>query len=240
MKIDKLNVPFAQVPNELLCDQKMTLKAKGLWAYIQSKPNDYDFSGERIADETKDGVDSIQSALKELEDIGYLTRTRLQSGRVDYCLTFPKLENPTQGKSPKGKRPAVSNNNSPSIIKDKVSITCEQENPTEVKDTPANEAQSFFDIVMTSAEEFQVLVSKMSESTKFPPAFVAEELKLFTLYWTERNKSGKKQKWESEKTFEVRRRLVTWFNNKRTNFGRNNASTVNGGANKYQVDFTKK
>lgn len=240
MKIDNLKVPFAQVPNELLSDQKMSFKAKGLWAYIQSKPNDYDFSAERIVDETKDGVDSIQSALKELEEVGYLMRTRLNSGRVIYALSFPKLDNPIQGKVQRGKRPVVSKNNSPSIIKDKVSITCEQENTTEVKDTPANEAQSFFDIVITSAEEFQVLVSKMSESTKFPPAFVAEELKLFTLYWTERNKSGKKQKWESEKTFEVRRRLVTWFNNKRTNFGRNNASAVNGGANKYQVDFTKK
>lgn len=244
MKIDKLNVPFAQVPNELLCDPKVSLKAKGLWAYIQSKPNDYDFSADRIIDETADGVDSVKSALTELEVSGYLIRNRLQSGRVDYVLTFPKVENPTGGKSPRGKIPRISKKETTTDIKDnKVIITSPVENPSGVETaqaqpSPAVETQAFFDTVMEGAEAFQIFVSKMSESTKFPPAMVASELKHFTLHWTERNKKGNKQRWETEKTFEVRRRLVTWFNNKRTNFGRNRQAT--GEPAKYQVDFSKK
>lgn len=240
MKIIKLNVPYAQVPNELLSDPTVSFKGKGLWSYIQSKPNDYDFSAERIADETADGVDSIKTALQELEEKGYLIRKRLQSGRVDYCLTFPKVENPTGGKSLRGKTPRISKKETTtkSNIDNKVIITSEVENPSVVKTSPANETQNFFDIVIAGAEEFQVLVAKMSENTKLPPAMVASELKHFTLHWTERNKSGSKQRWETEKTFEVRRRLVTWFNNKRTNFGRNRQAT--GEPTKYQVDFSNK
>ena len=40
---------------------------------------------------------------------------------------------------------------------------------------------------------------------------VRRELMKFISYWTEPSKSGKKQRWELEKTFEVGRRLATWF-----------------------------
>lgn len=42
---------------------------------------------------------------------------------------------------------------------------------------------------------------------------VRQEFKLFGLYWSERTPGGKKFRWQTEKTFEVRRRLVTWFRN---------------------------
>lgn len=37
------------------------------------------------------------------------------------------------------------------------------------------------------------------------------EIKKFEQYWTEKNSTGKKQLWQQQKTFEVDRRLVTWF-----------------------------
>jgi hypothetical protein len=39
------------------------------------------------------------------------------------------------------------------------------------------------------------------------------ELDKFISYWTELTKSGNKQRWELEKTFEVKRRLATWIEN---------------------------
>jgi len=36
----------------------------------------------------------------------------------------------------------------------------------------------------------------------------------FVLYWTEPNKSGTKERWETEKTFDVKRRLLKWLDNK--------------------------
>lgn len=39
------------------------------------------------------------------------------------------------------------------------------------------------------------------------------ELAKFVNYWTEKNHSGTKERWQLERTFEVKRRLATWFSN---------------------------
>lgn len=44
-----------------------------------------------------------------------------------------------------------------------------------------------------------------------PESVARAEMKKFVSYWTEKNQSGTKQRWEQEKTFEVKRRLTTWF-----------------------------
>lgn len=212
MKIQKLDVPFAQVPNELLVDPRVSMKAKGLWSYIQSKPDDYDFSSERIVEETKDGVDSIKSSLVELEETGYLQRSRQQSGRVDYILIFPKVENPTGGISPQGNIPSISKkDNISSNILNNSNITYTGENPVK----PVVESREFFQELSEKGQKFSDLVSFISTKYQIAPAFIAEELVAFCNYWTESNHSGTKQRWQLQKTFEPKRRLVTWFKNKR-------------------------
>lgn len=50
--------------------------------------------------------------------------------------------------------------------------------------------------------------------TKYPDApkdLLWTEIQKFERYWTEKNKTGKKELWEMQKTFEVDRRLVMWF-----------------------------
>lgn len=49
----------------------------------------------------------------------------------------------------------------------------------------------------------------------------------FVRYWTEPNKSKTKMRYEKESTWELSRRLTTWDNNNKTNFGRNNGSATN-------------
>lgn len=106
MKIKKIDVPFTQVINSILYNKDLSLKAKGMFAYIQAKPDDYDFSTDRIPLENKDGRDSVRSALKELQDKGFLKRKRNTDGTMSYEL-FAKLEppsgNPTVGKTHSGK-----------------------------------------------------------------------------------------------------------------------------------------
>ncbi len=41
----------------------------------------------------------------------------------------------------------------------------------------------------------------------------SDERKKFYNYWTEKNKSGTKERWELEKTFDVERRFATWLRN---------------------------
>jgi hypothetical protein len=65
---------YGTVPNEILNNESLSFRAKGLYAYIQSKPDDWDFSSERIAAQSKDGRDSVRAALIELEDAFLLRR----------------------------------------------------------------------------------------------------------------------------------------------------------------------
>lgn len=44
---------------------------------------------------------------------------------------------------------------------------------------------------------------------------VREEIAKFRDYWTEFNSAGTKMRWQMEKTFEVKKRLKTWFRNVR-------------------------
>ena len=59
---------------------------------------------------------------------------------------------------------------------------------------------------LTPAEETRKYFAEI-EAMNLPDD---DERQKFYLYWTEKNKSGTKQRWELEKTFDVRRRFQTW------------------------------
>lgn len=72
--IKKFKTEFTMVPNKILNHNELTLKSKGLWAYLASKPTDWNFSVKGCSIQNKDGLDSIRSGMKELESVGYLKR----------------------------------------------------------------------------------------------------------------------------------------------------------------------
>lgn len=75
---------FTQVSNHILVNPNISFKAKGIYAYLISKPENYQFSAERIADGSKEGRKAILSAIKEIEDSGYLHRSKMKDGRIEY------------------------------------------------------------------------------------------------------------------------------------------------------------
>lgn len=71
--------------------------------------------------------------------------------------------------------------------------------------TPAQEAEEFFN------GNFEPILKEFVEKTKISEDALRQEFTKFILYWTEKNKSGTKQRWEQQSTFEVKKRLVTWL-----------------------------
>ena len=63
-------------------DDRLSMKAKGLFGYMNTKPSTYDFACKRIANDMRDAVKSVVSAMKELENLGYLNRLKLGNGRL--------------------------------------------------------------------------------------------------------------------------------------------------------------
>ena len=101
------------VANEVLVRQDISWKAKGVYAYLFSKPDGWDFSADRIAKEGKESRKTVLTALKELESVGYLNREKLPNGRVVYDIAFSETQSAKSGlrvsdpKSQKGTMPKV-------------------------------------------------------------------------------------------------------------------------------------
>lgn len=83
--------------------------------------------------------------------------------------------------------------------------------------SPKEKAIQFFDGVellknkqdVPWLKEFLVAIAS---GNKVDKTAIWHEIKEFSRYWTELNQTGTKQRWQLQKTFEVERRLVTWFN----------------------------
>jgi predicted transcriptional regulator len=75
-----------------LRDKRLTLKAKGLYAFIASLPPEWDFTVKGLEAVLKEAHGSIQTAIIELEECGYLVRKQRRGekghyGSTDYILT---------------------------------------------------------------------------------------------------------------------------------------------------------
>lgn len=69
---------FVQLLNSSIWDEKLSLRAVGLWARCLSKPDDWHFSIEYLISHCKEGRDAIYAAIKELIENGYVIR-------IDFC-----------------------------------------------------------------------------------------------------------------------------------------------------------
>lgn len=88
------------------------------------------------------------------------------------------------------------------------------------RDTPSHTAKQFFkgigDLMeKQSSDEATKVRSFLQETASYHPGVTKEviwgEIKKFYLYWTEKNATGTKERWQKETTFQVERRLLTWF-----------------------------
>ena len=119
--LKKRALPFTQITNNLLNDTNISLKAKGLYAYMFSKPEGWNFTIRSMAKQLKEGEDALKSALKELKKEGWVEYRRYSSGRGEYTLnlsaspaTSPNVENPYVENPQREKPPRISNKDSAS------------------------------------------------------------------------------------------------------------------------------
>lgn len=101
----RISKNYGVAPNEVLNSKNLSFKAKGIYTYMQSKPDGWDFNASRIAKDTNDGRDKVLTGLKELEDHGYLIRRKTKDGRGKWVWEHILLESPTTDDSPSGTSP---------------------------------------------------------------------------------------------------------------------------------------
>ena len=75
---------YTVMSNAHFKEKGMSLKAKGLLSLMLSLPDDWDYSINGLVALSKDGKDSVMSALSELEQFGYLKRTKIVNDKGQF------------------------------------------------------------------------------------------------------------------------------------------------------------
>ena len=70
----KKNTNYTTIANYHLRDESLTWKAKGLLTYLLHLPDDWEIKITQLAKASKDKIDSVRSAISELEFFGYVKR----------------------------------------------------------------------------------------------------------------------------------------------------------------------
>lgn len=73
------NNPFVVINKKFILDPQLSAKAKGILAYLLSRPDDWQVYEKEIINNFKDGRDSIRSGIKELVETGYIERKMRRS-----------------------------------------------------------------------------------------------------------------------------------------------------------------
>lgn len=103
-RINKTN-NYTVMSNTHFKEKDMSLKSKGLLSLMLSLPDSWEYNISGLVKLSKDGRDSVMSALAELEEFGYLVRTRTkdENGRftgVQYDIyETPQPKNPISEES---------------------------------------------------------------------------------------------------------------------------------------------
>lgn len=105
--------PYGYAANTVINDKELTFTAKGVYLYLLSKPNEWDFSAHRIANDSASTEHMVSKSLRELEAHGLLQRQKMPSGRVVYHIIDPvtesvvvKTQNPPDQNRPSQNRPS--------------------------------------------------------------------------------------------------------------------------------------
>ena len=117
------NSGYTVMSNHHLRNRALSLKAKGLLSQMLSLPEDWDYTLQGLARINRESIDAIRQAIRELEQAGYIQRSRErdEKGRLrgaDYVIfelpqpvpasVSPTLENPTL-ENPTQENPTLEN-----------------------------------------------------------------------------------------------------------------------------------
>ncbi|WP_353662624.1 hypothetical protein [Hydrogenimonas sp. SS33] len=90
IRLKKKKVRYATVSRKLLSNPKISLRAKGLGAWLELHQDGFELNFEFILQNMKEGRDTLRKALKELREEDFLitVQTRNQSGKFETIWVF--------------------------------------------------------------------------------------------------------------------------------------------------------
>jgi hypothetical protein len=86
--------PYVQIDKTVINDPRLSWKAKGLMAFLLSKPDDWEVNVLNLTKQSRDGKDAVYSALNELIRFGYVRRREHRNNGKFAEVEYLIYENP--------------------------------------------------------------------------------------------------------------------------------------------------
>ena len=165
---------FTIMSNTHFKEREMSLKAKGLLSLMLSLPDDWNYNIKGLCALSKDGKDSVMSALAELEQFGYLSRTREIDSKGRFSgVRYDIFETPQQENPIAEKQDSVNPN----------PVSSNSEEPPLLRTNSINNLknQELMELAREKEEEIYEILSEISDS---------ELRELYTDYVLQRRENG--------------------------------------------------
>ena len=73
------NKNYSVISNVILADEKLSWRARGIAAYLLTRPENWRINSDNLTRMGTEGRDAVRSAMKELETVGYLQRIKTRN-----------------------------------------------------------------------------------------------------------------------------------------------------------------
>ena len=193
---------YVSIPSDILQDVNISLKARGLYVTIMGLPRHWSLSIRGLLPILKESKNTICSILKELETYGYVSRSQSKDSSGKYGDIVYTLH----------ARPAK--------LTDKTASEQEEEKQTQQCNADRHKEERKSTSIKSRAKDFRITLDDYIDNP-----YTKDMIEAFYDYWSEPTPSGKKMKFELEKTWDVSRRLRTWKRNESKYGGKYNSNS---------------
>lgn len=109
MKLRRVEHPrgWTSIPNETLEDSRLSWRARGILAYLLSRPANWETDSERLAAIAKEGRDAVRTSLTELERCRYLFRVKVQGAGGLWATEYVLYDRPLEAGTTPGQQPPI-------------------------------------------------------------------------------------------------------------------------------------
>ena len=193
MRVEKMKRSgFTIINNGVLNNTQLSWKAKGIFAYLWSQSDSWNFYEVEVLKHSTDGKASLKAGLKELEFAGYLKRYRVRDGKG-----FLRESKWILSEEPMSDYPTLENRTLENRTLENRTLTNTNYNNTNNNNTDKNEAvvdTSLVNIVDQSEEEsidddgFGKVVEFYQENFGMMSSFLCDDMRQTYNEWQQQSK----------------------------------------------------